>query len=209
VGKKGIGLGKRARAPSPTSAERVAKMAKMAETTSHQTYRDRARQEYEERRAEGRLIPAQRTCANLDEKSSKTFNVLWLNPQTPDSFPEGLMDAINITDQSFGTLSDQRHADESAQSRLRRQMQADALRPVTSGLDEDSLEGSHHVTEIFTSETIEEAIQFLRLNSQDRLRLVLSYLRDKYAYCFWCGTQYDDLDEMDEQCPGPEEDEHD
>lgn len=74
------------------------------------------------------------------------------------------MDAINITDQSFGTLSDQRHADESAQSRLRRQMQADALRPVTSGLDEDSLEGSHHVTEIFTSETIEEAIQFLRLN---------------------------------------------
>jgi hypothetical protein len=71
TGKKGIGLGKRARAPSPTSAERVAKMAKMAEVTSHETYRDRARQEYEERRAEGRLIPAQRTCGTLDEKSGK------------------------------------------------------------------------------------------------------------------------------------------
>ena len=30
-------------------------MAKMAEETSHRDYRDRARQEYEERRAEGRL----------------------------------------------------------------------------------------------------------------------------------------------------------
>jgi len=164
-------------------------MAKMAEATSHQTYRDRARQDYEERRADGRLVPAQRTCATLDEKSGKTvrfflshnnfvsvenleidffesvwqFNVLWLNPQNPDAFPEGLMAAI--TDRSFGTLSNQiGHADESAQSRLRRQMQADALRPVTSGLGEDDSEESHQVKEIFTPETIEEAIQFLRLN---------------------------------------------
>jgi G-patch domain len=55
LGKKGIGLGKRAK--SPTAAERVAKMAKMGEETSHRDYRDRARQEYEDRRAEGRLGP--------------------------------------------------------------------------------------------------------------------------------------------------------
>jgi len=207
MGKKGIGLGKRARPPSPTSAERVAKMAKMAEATSQQTYRDRARQDYEERRADGRLVPAQRTCATLDEKSGKTFNILWLNPQNPDSFPEGLLDAL--TDHSSGALPNQKHTEESSQSRLRRQMQADALRPVASGLDEDDLEESRHVMEIFTSETIEEAIQFLRLNAQDRLQLVLSYLRDKHEYCFWCGTQYEDLDEMDEQCPGPEEEDHD
>lgn len=72
IGKKGIGLGKRARAPSPTSAERVAKMAKMADATSQETYRDRTRQEYEERRAEGRLGPVQRTCTSLDEQSGKT-----------------------------------------------------------------------------------------------------------------------------------------
>lgn len=77
TGKKGIGLGKRARAPSPTSAERVAKMAKMAEVTGQETYRDRARQEYEERRADGRLIPAQRTCETLDEKSGKTARLFW------------------------------------------------------------------------------------------------------------------------------------
>ncbi|KAJ3001072.1 hypothetical protein NUW54_g6665 [Trametes sanguinea] len=66
-GKKGIGLGKRAR--SPTAPERLAKMAKMAEERDHLSFRDRARQEYEERRAVGRLAPAQRTCATLDEKA--------------------------------------------------------------------------------------------------------------------------------------------
>lgn len=56
LGKKGIGLGKRAR--SPTAAERVAKMAKMAkeaEEISHSDFRGRASREYDERRAEGRL----------------------------------------------------------------------------------------------------------------------------------------------------------
>ena len=52
-GKQGIGLGKRA--ASPTAAERLAKMAKLAEESNKRDYRDRNRQEYEERRAEGRL----------------------------------------------------------------------------------------------------------------------------------------------------------
>lgn len=53
VGKKGIGLGKRAR--SPSASERLAKMAKMAEDAKHGDYRSRARDEYNNRRAEGRL----------------------------------------------------------------------------------------------------------------------------------------------------------
>ena len=69
VGKKGIGLSKRA--PSPDASERLAKMAKMAESREHQDFRTRARQEYEERRAEGRLGPAQRTCTTLDEKAGR------------------------------------------------------------------------------------------------------------------------------------------
>lgn len=95
TGKKGIGLGKRAASPS-TSAERAAKMAKMAkeaEEVSHQDYRNRARREYEEKRAEGRLGtfpplysppatissslpgPAQRTCTTLDEQAGKAVSL--------------------------------------------------------------------------------------------------------------------------------------
>ena len=69
IGKQGIGLGKRA--ASPNASERLAKMAKMVEHRKQEDFRDRARQEYEERRAEGRLGPAQRTCVTLDEKAGR------------------------------------------------------------------------------------------------------------------------------------------
>ncbi|KAG6855031.1 hypothetical protein C0991_005960 [Blastosporella zonata] len=173
TGKKGIGLGKRARSPS-TSAERVAKMAKMAKETeevSHQDYRNRARREYEEKRAEGRL--------------------------------EGLMDALAL--RGATGLPHEYHG-EPIQVRLRKQMQADALRP----LEETPLtpKGTT-LAESFPPEVIEEAIPFLRLQAQDRLSLVLTYLRDVYDYCFWCGVQYDDDETMEKQCPGPDEESHD
>lgn len=52
-GRKGIGLGKRAR--SPSAPERLAKMAKMAEDMDHRDFRQRTRDDYNNRRAEGRL----------------------------------------------------------------------------------------------------------------------------------------------------------
>lgn len=53
AGRKGIGLGKRAR--SPNAAERQTKLAKADEEASHHDFRDRARDEYNERQAEARL----------------------------------------------------------------------------------------------------------------------------------------------------------
>jgi hypothetical protein len=46
-------------------------------------------------------------------------------------------------------------------------MQADALQPLSSGLDEDAPAEPLNVKEIFTPETIEEATHFLRLNVRD------------------------------------------
>jgi hypothetical protein len=69
LGRKGIGLGKRA--PSPTELERLAKAAKVAEDADKVSFRDRTRREFEQRRAESRLGPAQRTCATLDERAGK------------------------------------------------------------------------------------------------------------------------------------------
>ena len=66
----------RKRAASPTSSERLAKMAKMAVDRSHVDFRDRARAEYEERRAEKQLGSAQRTCATLDEKAGREVRIL-------------------------------------------------------------------------------------------------------------------------------------
>ncbi|TFK43348.1 hypothetical protein BDQ12DRAFT_674821 [Crucibulum laeve] len=203
TGKKGIGLGPGKRARSPSAAERTAKMAKMADENSHNDFRHRARHEYQERRAEGRLGPAQRTCTTLDEQAGKSFNVLWLNPNNHNTFPPGLIDALALHS-DLTVLPEQ--PGESIQSRLRRQMQADALQEEAPS---EAVKSSLAVVDQFSPETLEEATQFLRLHAQDRLYLVLSYLRDRYAYCFWCGVEYKDHEEMESQCPGPDEDDHD
>lgn len=202
-GRKGIGT--RKRALSPTAAERMAKMAKMAETAKQSNFRDRAMQEYAERRAEGRLLSAQRTCANLDEKADIKFNILNLNPNNPESFPHGLMDALELhTTLSLPIAS--KHNIASVESRLRQQMQSDALQPLDDVTDQD--QKAVAADPEFSPETLEESAQYLRLQAQDRLELILAYLRDRYLYCFWCGTQYHSHDEMSNECPGPDEDDH-
>ncbi|PPQ77314.1 hypothetical protein CVT25_010896 [Psilocybe cyanescens] len=206
AGRKGIGLGKRAR--SPNAAERLAKMAKMADDMGHRDYRDRARDEYKNRQAEGRLAPAQLTCTTLDEQMGKSFNILWLNPNNHATFPAGLIEALAA--HNGGVVLPENRA-ESIQERLRKQMQADALHPIKPDEDESSenMKSSVFAKDQFSPELLEEATQFLRLQAQDRLHLVLSYLRYKHAYCFWCGIKYDIDEEMQSQCPGPEEDDHD
>ncbi|GJE84658.1 G patch domain-containing protein [Phanerochaete sordida] len=209
AGKKGIGLGKRA--ASPSAPERLAKMVKMAEEHEHVDFRDRARMEYAERRAEKQLGPAQRTCANLDEKAGREFNVLWLHPLNPDTFPEGLLDELD--DPALITSLRQLRPDHSMEGRLRARMQADALQPVASLEDDDETaspaQGEKLKKTPYSEEDIKEAVQFLRLSAKDRLELVLDYLRRRYAYCFWCGTQYNDEEDMATNCPGPDEDAHD
>ena len=87
------------------------------------------------------------------------IHVLWLNPEDPNSFPPGLLDAL--LEHGF-VPSASEHRDKSLQTRLRRQMQADALQQLH---DDDNLAGQKVASgvEIFPSEFIGEAIQFLSL----------------------------------------------
>jgi len=215
LGKKGIGLGKRA--SSPTELERLAKVARATEDTNKESFRDRSRREYEERRADARLGPAQRTCATLDERAGKEFNVLWLDPINPDTFPAGLLDAVAASTAAAAATATTpawsgKGEERSIEERLREQMRVDALQPLD---DDDDVVPNSPKNADFNSEShlptkwIEDAAQFLRLNPAERLDRILQYLRAEYHYCFWCGTQYKSSDEMQEECPGPEEDMHD
>ncbi|THH17617.1 hypothetical protein EW146_g3217, partial [Bondarzewia mesenterica] len=207
AGRKGIGLGKRVAAP--TDIERVTKVAKVEEESNQASFRDRARQDFEQRRMEGKLVLAQHTCSNLDEKAGKKFNILWLNPAEPESFPEGLLDAL--ADASFTTGVSADALDVPIQERLRSQMRADALQPLEPRLDDDHVfERKTAIKEAPPSdELVNEAAMFLRSSSKDRLEQVVGYLRLEYCYCFWCGAQYESEEEMEQQCPGTDEDAHD
>jgi len=212
-GKKGVGLGKRA--VSPSAVDRISKAAKVAEDSSKETYRSRARDEFVERRAEGRLRPATRTLITLDEKAGIEFNILSLDPHDAETIPPELLDAL----QEFlvagfrgdATIAADRETDA---LRLKRQMQLDALQPLGhNGPDDDDDELPHkksaEPSRDFLDDDIRSAKEFLGLNAQDRLARVTMYLRRQYFYCFWCGTQYDNEQDLAENCPGEDEDAHD
>ena len=151
---------------------------------------------------------------------------MWLNPTNADTFPEGFIDALD--DPAVVQYLQQKQAHDSLEGRLRARMQAERLQPLAGLDDEDADETEVKVNKTpYSEEELKEAAQFLRLTvrivlfrsnmqltdtvvqARDRLELVLDYLRGKYAYCFWCGTQYDDQDDLEKSCPGPDEESHD
>ncbi|CAE6388369.1 unnamed protein product [Rhizoctonia solani] len=153
AGRKGLGLGKRAMSPPLGGSSKAVKTSAAddaAEKSRNESFRAQARGEYEERRDEGRLRAALRTCMNLDEGHGIKFNILQLNPSDPSSIPELLYDLLTRTP-SGAVEGDSLHAkpgfhvpvgdsefeegvglgsDRAIAARLKEQMKADSLRPL-------------------------------------------------------------------------------
>ena len=88
------------------------------------------------------------------------FNVLWLNPNNPNTFPRGLMDALYNTGNLTSITND---TGESVESRLRKQMQADSLQPIDDEELTTNAKSLIPAEDQYGSEVLEEATQFLRL----------------------------------------------
>ncbi|KAL8585400.1 hypothetical protein ACOMHN_063178 [Nucella lapillus] len=59
-------------------------------------------------------------------------------------------------------------------------------------------------------EEIEETEwQALTMTDEEKLEALTEYLRSIYFYCNWCGTKYEDTDDMEANCPGDTADAHD
>ncbi|QRW12758.1 G-patch domain-containing protein [Ceratobasidium sp. AG-Ba] len=114
-------------------------------------------------------------------------------------------------------------ADRAVAARLKEQMKADSLRPLEETLDEDKTlamkdalqeeaapkEGSTvNDQPDFDEDTVDAAREYLQRNVQERLDTLLQYLRSKYHYCFWCGARYDSKEDLEQNCPGLDEDNH-
>jgi hypothetical protein len=161
LGKKGIGLGKRT--VSPGATKRAAKVSRKDEETERESYRDRTRNAFEQRRAAGGLVNATQTMLSLDEKAGvkvsilsvrslhpshmyqseltteslplQQFNILSLDPQDPASVPPELLTALADIEDSSSL--DHGHypnlGSSDEKERLRKQMQLDALQPLNVG----------------------------------------------------------------------------
>ncbi|KAI7901917.1 uncharacterized protein BX663DRAFT_512896 [Cokeromyces recurvatus] len=89
------------------------------------------------------------------------------------------------------------------------------LKPIqpTENNTNDEENKNEEIEEVKEKEAIvlypEEELKKLETFTLDeRLELVIKYLRDTYHYCFWCRAKYNDKLDLDDNCPGPDEDSH-
>jgi hypothetical protein len=91
--------------------------------------------------------------------------VLWLDPNNPDTFPLGLVDALDDPEVVYALKRQQQ--DGGIEGRLRARMQADALQPLSSALEDDEMgerAKAEHSKIAYSEEDLKEAVQFLRLS---------------------------------------------
>uniref|UniRef100_A0A4W5JRC2 G patch domain-containing protein 11 n=1 Tax=Hucho hucho TaxID=62062 RepID=A0A4W5JRC2_9TELE len=65
------------------------------------------------------------------------------------------------------------------------------------------------VVEEEEEEEEEDKVEEDELTSLDKLQILTSYLRGVHFYCIWCGTAYDDEEDLCSSCPGDSAADHD
>lgn len=58
-------------------------------------------------------------------------------------------------------------------------------------------------------EAEEEAEEESSIDSVEMLALLTKYLRLTHFYCIWCGTAFEDMEDLGQNCPGDNAESHD
>ncbi|GIX87760.1 g patch domain-containing protein 11 [Caerostris extrusa] len=71
--------------------------------------------------------------------------------------------------------------------------------------DEEEEEEEEYDDEKDDDDDDEEVVD---LSPEEKVDLITEYIRHKYFYCFWCGIKYNDEEDLNVNCPGPDEESH-
>lgn len=194
--------------------EEAAKRVKVEEVG----YRERVRQEREEKRHAAQITAAQKVAERLDaeadEKSAGDVKADDYTSKTDTRVPLNKRPLKSINLLWRGLIRTRLEKD--AERRMRADMQQSLSRlPTYDDPDEDQEDKNAYSKKQTTNEFVEEDLyevdaeldKFNELSTSERLEMLVTYLRDTYRYCFWCKFKYED-EEM-EGCPGLTEEDHD
>ena len=60
-----------------------------------------------------------------------------------------------------------------------------------------------------TEEEEEEDIPGSEFEPHEKLYMLTTYFRKEYLYCLWCGHSFNDSDDIQQNCPGRNREDHD
>ncbi|KAK9432510.1 hypothetical protein V1505DRAFT_413398 [Lipomyces doorenjongii] len=202
----GIGMASANRELIESEAKRAQEFAQ----AEKQSFIDRKREEQLEKRISGQLREAQNICQELDiSNDPRLESILYSHSSArggPNSREYKELDEPMLRSVNFlwrEVVVERQNADYEKHLRSRILDRASSV-----GADEpENLES--RVEEFVPEDYMDEELEaFNSLESAKKLEVVLEYLRQKYYYCFWCGCKYDDAVDLDQNCPGLTEEDH-
>ncbi|KAM7536120.1 hypothetical protein Aperf_G00000096573 [Anoplocephala perfoliata] len=212
-GRKGLGLHnikkKRAEAIASARQQREQRMSSF-----QSDFRASMATRFRLERAQRQLAAARHICKRLDMSKSierPTDETFWPPEETKAKLlahSELIRREICRSDSRRGFCGKRRrHNHDSVDDYLRRRDDSD--------FDEfDSHRGEYDTVIGIESDEDEycdiDAAQHGPIESQPDVILsrLTVYLRDKHFYCFWCGAKFSDSSDLQINCPGPTEDDH-
>jgi Domain of unknown function (DUF4187)/G-patch domain len=182
-------------------------------------FRERVRQEREERRREGQLVGAQRVAERLEEEDENGDG----EGVARDGLPEESGGEMKSRKRARKPLSQvnvlwrgavrQRESAE-RDKRMRYDLHQSLSRLPTYEDPEEEKQDKMALGKKDTEEVDLELDQedpeldeFEAWESSEKLQRLVQYLRERWHYCFWCKYRYEDSNM--EGCPGLTEDDHD
>lgn len=171
---------------------------------SAEGFRERNRVEREEKRAEGQMWGAMKILERFEDEAGAAGVSGTLTAEDGDAAPVAkTKEAKKLSDIDilYRPLLKQR-----LERDHERQMRIELNNSLSARNEESDEEWEVDANVQFLDDEDDELRDFEALPSSERLEKVVSELREKYFYCFWCKHRYPDA-EM-EGCPGLTEDEH-
>ncbi|GAA5820453.1 hypothetical protein JCM11251_005633 [Rhodosporidiobolus azoricus] len=161
------------------------------------------------RRAFGLLRSARRTCEELDRRAGIEDSMMWRDPEEEQREEEKVKRRrlFDRVDEDLDSDDERKVAgkEERDKRKKARKEKEDEL-AYEKGLSETvvDVEGEEEPER----SAAEDEEEWFSMDVQTRLGLTLTYLRTQYNYCLWCGCQYNDAEDLAQNCPGEEEELH-
>ncbi|KAK3311257.1 uncharacterized protein B0T15DRAFT_68076 [Chaetomium strumarium] len=202
-GREGIGLESERKRKIREAAEAAGERAKRAKAEEGE-YRERMRREREAARLERQVMAGQKVAERIAlEKEDEE--------QGRDTTSSRPLKAVPVVWRGLVRAREEAERDR----RMRYDLEQGLSRlPTYEDPEEDEDDrkalGKARTTYVAAEDLDEEDAELDEFNAlppEERLRQVVTYLREGYHYCFWCKFEYPD--EKMEGCPGLTEEDHD
>ncbi|KAK4240665.1 hypothetical protein C8A03DRAFT_41875 [Achaetomium macrosporum] len=203
-GREGIGLESERKRKIREAAEAAGERAKRAKAEEGE-YRERMRREREAARLERQFVAGQKVAERIAlEKEEEKEERKGTTASRP-------LKAIPVVWRGLVRAREEAERDR----RMRYDLEQGLSRlPTYEDAEEDEDDrkalGKARTTYVAAEDLDEEDPELEEFNAlppEERLRRVVTYLREEYHYCFWCKFEYPD--EKMEGCPGLTEEDHD